>query len=151
MVDFTNREESASSGLETKNIQADFPEVQFPLYSPTEFPQNFPVAKPERDRLGFQLQFFVRTLFSCLVDADFLDTEKSLDKEKANWRARYPSITELQRRFWENFNRLRANADKIEDENLRHVNRQRELVLEDCLTAAYTEPGLFFSDGTNRW
>ncbi len=136
-----NWKDSASAGLETK-LQVDIPEVQFPLCSP-EFPKNFPVANPEGDRLGFQLQFFVRTLFSCLVDADFLDTEKSLDKEKAAWRAQYPSIAKLHCLFWENFNKLRANVGKIEDENQRHVNRQRELVLDNCLGAAEIEPGLF--------
>src|SRR5262249_17514747 len=30
-------------------------------------------------RAGFQLSFFTRMLFSCLVDADFLDTERFYD------------------------------------------------------------------------
>ena len=32
---------------------------------------------------GFSLSFFTRMIFSCLVDADFLDTEKFYDPEKA--------------------------------------------------------------------
>ncbi len=123
-------------------LQEDFPEVQFPLSVP-EFLQAFPVANPESDRLGFQLQFFVRMLFSCLVDADFLDTEKFLDKKKSGWRSDYPSIDELHKCFWDNLNEIRKKAEKVKNENQCHVNRQRELVLDDCLQASRLEPGLF--------
>jgi len=123
-------------------LKEEFPDIAIPLVSP-EFPKSFPVANPEMERLGFQLQFFVRMLFSCLVDGDFLDTERWLDKEKANWRSRYPSIDELHGRFWQQFNMLRINAKKVKDKNRRNVDQQRELVLTDCLHAAEQEPGLF--------
>jgi CRISPR-associated endonuclease/helicase Cas3 len=132
---------SIKAALKSK-LKADVPEIQFSLPSPA-FPQSFPVANPEGDRLGFQLQFFVRMLFSCLVDADFLDTEGSLDKKKLSWRSVYPSIDELHQRFWNNFNELRKNADKIKNDNQRHVNRLREQVLDDCLQASVEESGLF--------
>jgi CRISPR-associated endonuclease/helicase Cas3 len=35
---------------------------------------------------GFSLQFFIRMLYSCLVDADFLDTESVMDATKAGAR-----------------------------------------------------------------
>ncbi|MBN1956786.1 MAG: CRISPR-associated helicase Cas3' [Desulfuromonadales bacterium] len=136
-----NWSDTSSAALEAK-LQEDLPDIQFPLADPY-FPQSFPVAKPETERLGFQLQFFVRMLFSCLVDADFLDTEKSLDKKKSNRRSNYPSIDELHQYFWNNFKKLRKKADKIENENQRRVNRQREQVLDDCLHASEQESGLF--------
>jgi CRISPR-associated endonuclease/helicase Cas3 len=89
------------------------------------------------ERFGFQIQFFVRMLFSCLVDADFLDTERCLDEERAAWRTNYPKLLELRQSFWGNFNQLRAKAHETK------VNRQRELVLYDCLQAAKKDAGLF--------
>ncbi len=46
---------------------------------------------------GFAL--WVRMLFSCLVDADFLDTEAFMDEGKAMQRVRTPAIQELLPRF----------------------------------------------------
>jgi CRISPR-associated endonuclease/helicase Cas3 len=39
----------------------------------------------------FAIQFFVRMLFSCLVDADFLDTEEFMDPGRATDRPTWPS------------------------------------------------------------
>lgn len=108
------------------------------------FPHDFsgiPVDLPfslDPDRAGYQFQFFVRMLFSCLVDADFLDTETFLDKNKAEWRSVYPALPELHARFWKNFDAMRAKTDPV-----LNVNIQRELVLTDCLQAAEKLAGIF--------
>lgn len=117
-------------------LQEPLAEITAPLSSP-DLLCDLPITL-EPERAGFQFQFFVRMLFSCLVDADFLDTEAWLDKEKSKMRPKWPEIQEVHRRFWENFNQMRKKADK----NL-NVNRQREVVLSDCLEAAELEPGLF--------
>lgn len=130
-----NWSDSTGAALEEK-LQQPFPEFTVPPAIPV-----FPTSPPfpiEPDRFGFQLQFFVRMLFSCLVDADFLDTEASLDKAKSNWRLGYPDIKTLQQRFWQNFNALRNRSD-----DTTNVNQQRERVLQDCLQAAESAPGLF--------
>lgn len=44
-------------------------------------------------KAGFAL--WVRMLFSCLVDADFLDTEHFMDDAKHAQRGNYPSLSEL--------------------------------------------------------
>ncbi|HEW78824.1 MAG TPA: CRISPR-associated helicase Cas3' [Phycisphaerales bacterium] len=130
-----NWNDSPLASLEGK-LKQPFPEVAVPCIV-SEFPTNPPfIIDP--DRFGFQLQFFVRMLFSCLVDADFLDTEASLDKKKSGWRSTYPEIIELHERFWSAFNVLRDGAEQT-----LNVNRQRELVLEDCLQATELKPGLF--------
>lgn len=119
-----------------EKLQLSLPEVAVPCSVPL-----YPIIPPlelDPERLGFQFQFFVRMIFSCLVDADFLDTEASLDKMKSGWRSTYPEIDTLHDFFWDSFNILRDKADR----NL-IVNKQRELVLNDCLSAAYMEPGLF--------
>ena len=130
-----NWSESSVSALEAR-VQQQYPDVEIP-HSVPEFPKQLPLSI-DSDRFGFQLQFFVRMLFSCLVDADFLDTEASLDRKKSNWRSGYPEIDELHERFWRNFNVLRDEADQTSK-----VNQQRERVLEDCLQAGELEAGLF--------
>jgi len=124
-----------TSALEAK-LKQQYPKVEIP-HSVPNFPASLPFS-PDSGRLGFQLQFFVRMLFSCLVDADFLDTEASLDKMKSGWRSNYPELDGLHGKFWINFKALRDKADQTTK-----VNQQREHVLEDCLQAAELEPGLF--------
>ncbi len=106
-------------------------------FSVPEFPKNLGVMI-DPDRFGFQIQFFVRMLFSCLVDADYLDTEAFLDENRHEQRGNYPGIADLTKRFWKNFNPLREKADSDLP-----VNIQRERVLADCLRAAEENPGIF--------
>lgn len=113
-----------------------WPKIEIPM-DDSELPERLPFATPDGTLFGFQLQFFVRMLFSCLVDADFLETESALDKKKAGWRSNYMDLTELRKSFWSNFDRLRNKAEKTK------VKRQREVVLSDCLRAAKEEAGLF--------
>ncbi len=111
-------------------------EISFPHVLP-KLTEALPFVS-DGERFGFQLQFFTRMIFSCLVDADFLDTERFLDPQRTQQRGGYPSINELHRRFWKEFDALRADADPE-----LNVNRQRELVLTDCLTAADNAPGIY--------
>jgi CRISPR-associated endonuclease/helicase Cas3 len=84
---------------------------------------------------GFAL--WVRMLFSCLVDADFLDTEAFMDEDKAVQRAGAPAIQGLLPRF---------NAymeEKFADAPATSVNRVRAEVLRQCRDKAHRAPGLF--------
>jgi len=129
-----NWNDSPESALKSRLIK-EYPTVQVPFITP-EFPDRCPFD-PDAKRFGFQLQFFVRMLFSCLVDADYLDTEQSLDERKAKWRSIYPPLKDLYSKFWGNFNDLRNDADNTT------VNRLREIVLKDCLINARMDAGLF--------
>lgn len=129
-----NWNDSVESALASR-LQKEYPTVQIPLITP-EFPVTYPFIR-DGERLGFQVQFFVRMLFSCLVDADYLDTEQCLDEKKAKWRSSYPSLEKLHSKFWGNFNDLRDDADDTA------VNQQREIVLKDCLIESKKAPGLF--------
>ncbi len=130
-----NWNDTGSAALREKLAvpQAD---ISFP-HTVAELTEKLPFAI-EPERFGFQIQFFARMIFSCLVDADFLDTEKFLDPERSGWRGDYPGIKELHGRFWKEFNKLRAKADPE-----LNVNRQRELVLDCCLEAASKPPGIY--------
>jgi CRISPR-associated endonuclease/helicase Cas3 len=89
--------------------------------------------------LGFRIAFFLRMLFSCLVDADRLDAEKTGDvQDRARSASRtYPGIEELRARL-DIF--LKEKTAKAKDNE---VNRVRVEVLACCLEAAESEPGLF--------
>lgn len=97
----------------------------------------FPKLKLERETAAFSVSFFVRMLYSCLTDADFLDTEAFCDGEKASHRGHWPAIRPL--------------ADKLKcymDEMLKGakptaVNKARSEILSHCRHAAAQKPGVF--------
>ncbi len=128
-------ENSATSGLESR-MKKEYPALQQTLSVP-DFPSDLSFVA-ESDHFGYQLQFFVRMILSCLVDADYLDTEKTMSEEKTEYRSGYPNVADLSIRFWAEFNKLRKKADQATN-----VNQQRELVLQDCLKAAAWDSGLF--------
>ncbi len=87
----------------------------------------------------FAMSFFVRMLFSCLVDADFLATEAFMNPTQAAKRPRtpqaiLPQISELVDGKIDGLG-LPAPGDV--------VNLQRRRVVEACRAAATLEPGLF--------
>ena len=125
----------AASGLKTR-LENCPDNIQISLENP-EFEKTLPLKNPDQHRFGFQLQFFIRMIFSCLVDADFLDTEKFLSPEKYSHRKGYPALGNAYDTFWESFNSIRSRAAPSD------VNTQRESVLKDCLAKAHIGPGLF--------
>jgi CRISPR-associated endonuclease/helicase Cas3 len=87
---------------------------------------------------GFSIQFFIRMLYSCLVDADFLDTERAMNLEKADIRgSEYPSISELRERLDQYLAKLLSSVEDTP------VNRYRSDILKACIDKARLEPGLF--------
>lgn len=84
---------------------------------------------------GFAL--WVRMLFSCLVDADFLDTEAFMDADRAAWRASTATVQELLERFNTYMN------EKFSGVKSTQVNRVRAEVLHQCQKKADGPPGIF--------
>lgn len=80
---------------------------------------------------------WVRMLFSCLVDADFLDTEKYMSPYRAKKRPSIPEMTEIYDQYKESVNSVLKSAQKTE------VNQTRRRILKECLKAAEDEPGIF--------
>jgi len=110
-------------------------------YAPTELldlspAKSLPVPLDEDDAL-FQLSFFVRMLFSALVDADFLATEGFLNSRKARKRNAGTSVAELAAVLERHLADLQAGAADTQ------VNRQRRDILANCVSAAAWPPGLF--------
>ena len=76
-------------------------------------------------------------LFSCLVDADFLDTEAFMAVDRASARGGYPRLDELEDPFFERLDSKQKSANKTE------VNRIRAEIRAACEASALQTPGLF--------
>ncbi|GAB4472659.1 MAG: CRISPR-associated helicase Cas3' [Burkholderiaceae bacterium] len=90
--------------------------------------------------LGFALA--VRMLFSCLVDADFLDTERFLQPERFAVRAGLPQITDLCAAF-DAFTAERDGRLAATGLEATRVNRIRADVLSKCRSKAALPPGFY--------
>jgi len=86
------------------------------------------------------ISFWIRMLFSCLVDADFLDTEHYMQEEVSAYRTGFNTIERLLFQFDSYMASLKNKADKS---GLSSVNQIRNQVLSDCRSAAQLTPGLF--------
>ena len=84
---------------------------------------------------GFPL--WVRLLFSALVDADFLDTERYMSPDTFAARNYWPSLSELVPRF------DAFMARKSREAAPTPVNAVRAEVLRQCRDAAQQPPGIF--------
>jgi CRISPR-associated endonuclease/helicase Cas3 len=100
-----------------------------------EPPEFLGLALASRD--GFSAAFFTRMLYSSLVDADYLDTEKFMDPTRAYSRPDWPADV-LERMA----SALTAHLDTFAPAKT-SVNRRRAEVREACLAAAACAPGLF--------
>lgn len=89
------------------------------------------------ERAFFEISFFIRMLYSCLVDADFLDTEKHMNHKKSAFRSNTVSLDYLHGKLEEYLSELQSNAEPTP------VNKIRASILNDCLKAANQKPGLF--------
>lgn len=97
-------------------------------------------ADGPRELTSAGLAFFIRMLFSALVDADFLDTEAHFDRERGGARGGWPALAEL-------LPVLDAYLDKKSESALRLkpgiVNEARCDVRDACRAGASLPPGLF--------
>jgi CRISPR-associated endonuclease/helicase Cas3 len=95
-------------------------------------PPAFLAKRPENFHL------WMRLLFSCLVDADYLDTEAFMNREQAFVRAAvFSTIDQLSDHFDRHMEGIAATSPKTA------VNSIREEVLSACRTAANQPSGLF--------
>ena len=111
---------------------------------------SLPPFKPNKNNPFFAYAFFIRMLYSCLVDADFLDTEAFYAKleNKAVERGNYPSLNELYiafNRFIEGFRNKVAtqSIESPEEARKAKVNRLRSEILDYAVKQAEKPTGLF--------
>jgi CRISPR-associated helicase Cas3 len=87
--------------------------------------------KIDKDYLAFQLSFYLRILFSVLVDSDFTDTEEFRTGIKRD--NQHSTIDKLNARFMANMPKNKSGE----------INSIRAEVLNSCIAAAPRKQGLF--------
>jgi len=101
------------------------------------------VTLPEIRGVPTRREFFIRMLFSALVDADYLDTESHFEPERARLRSCWPSIRELWKRFEPGRAAFLKRREAKGPQTGPAVLQVRQEVYEACLKAAEKPPGLF--------
>jgi CRISPR-associated endonuclease/helicase Cas3 len=145
LADATGGQSSLEGRLDpTRKIEAFQhaapPEVLAP---PQELPcPDLVFSRKDPARGAFQFSFFTRMLFSCLVDADFLQTEAFMNRAKSALRPSVENRFEsMQRALDAELQRLAGRSSSGPGQSL--VSQCRQEVLADCLRSADQEPGLF--------
>ena len=83
--------------------------------------------------IGFSVSFYIRMLFSCLVDADFLDTEYFMDN--GSKRTTCESIKIL-------YNKLDKYIKKFENP-VKEINKKRTEILHCCIDKSVWDKGIY--------
>ncbi|TAL31744.1 MAG: CRISPR-associated endonuclease Cas3'' [Spirochaetes bacterium] len=115
--------------IKTEPDSKEFIEKNLPVTSPLGIPD------PMTQKENFHL--WIRMLFSCLVDADYLDTEAFMKPERAELRGKYPTLKELKHRFDSFMDNKRREAKD------NSINWERNAILQSCREKAKIEPGIF--------
>ena len=134
-----NELEASLSGLAESGLPKDF----FPL-SDDDLMRDFFAFWEDGAKLE-ELHIWLRFLFSCLVDADFLDTEAFMNgyadadtAQAAGLRPKFPGLDELHRRYEQYMSQLHEKSDKDS-----FLNQERHAILQQCFSAAETDRTLF--------
>ncbi|MER2562976.1 MAG: CRISPR-associated endonuclease Cas3'' [Myxococcaceae bacterium] len=100
-----------------------------------ERPQWLPAPRSDDEKRA--LEFWIRMVFSCLCDADFLDTERFFDEGRSQLRESWPSIEELAARLGRHVDELEARASASV------VNTVRREIRAAALQASSSPRGIF--------
>ena len=129
----TGLDKSTMYGRLKKNVEdysSYLDEIEIPALQEIPFDPNV-VINPD-----FSLSVFIRMLYSCLVDADFLDTEQFMLNGKVG-RDSGESLEVLEQRLSEYI------KGWLENKDLTTVNGHRSEILRSCIQRGEEEPGMF--------
>ncbi|MBF7054570.1 CRISPR-associated endonuclease Cas3'' [Halomonas sp. KAO] len=124
----------------SQRLLAELPELDTAWRDEVALPASVPAPAtftPRQDRACFQLGFLVRMLFSCLVDADFIDTERFYAQHERGLRVARgggPSLEVLCESLDRHLSRFKADSE---------VNRLRGEILAHVRGQASEPPGRF--------
>lgn len=133
------KDEASGRGLQERISDRSHLELALEGVPPQEIlnaslPKTPPCGKPLSPE---HCHLWIRMLFSCLVDADFLDTEAFMDPDKAASRSPGADLASLRERYDYHMEAMQEGASDTP------VNRIRRQILSDCREHAAWEPGFF--------
>ena len=130
---------SPESGLEERLLHAvieDYEQYKQEITPPALKNAKVPLHLVPK-RIGFSISFFIRMLYSCLVDADSLDTEVVMKPDTADIRGQYDSSVQLVELFTQHMQEKNATSEDSP------INWKRREILDQCRKAADMPPGFF--------
>ena len=130
--------EEFRSWLDARGKEADVSEALTKAAAtlPDLTPHTRPLLPTHVEHDRHSAEFFVRMLFSALVDADYLDTERHFRPDKSAQRFEALSLESL----WTQFE---ADQAQLSGQRSDPLSRARHEIYEACLTAAEEQPGFF--------
>lgn len=145
------REEGEGRRSLDERLKLEFDSVQLKQLDNEAWHEELALPKPEEllpdlsfspdDKIrGFQFAFLIRMIFSCLVDADFIDTDKFYKtlEHKPLLRGEYPNLSELKTKLDQHMAEKTQAADLTQK-----VNQLRHEILLSARAKAHLPPGLF--------
>lgn len=134
LPDYGNTEIPSSLCGRLKKKICDYQAYQYEVKIPKIETDPF-VRKPNKN-FDFSLSVFMRMIYSCLVDADFLDTEKFMKNGQTG------------RNSGQNMEILLEKLENhvqpwLENQDLNSINGRRTEILKACMEAGKEERGLF--------
>ena len=130
-----------------ERLAADIPALNPVWQAEIPLPEKIPLPplKSNPKYPGFAQAFFTRMLYSCLVDADYLDTEAFYARLDGKTVARggYPALGALQQAFNQHLQNVRADAKENSEGGQAELNRLRSDILDHAQQQAALPSGLF--------
>ncbi len=133
----TNLSELEMCLQQAENEMPDMePSTEFLL---PEYLANFNAQYPDLSPAEsiYSYEFFIRMIYSCLVDADSLDTERHMNHQQSNQRYARNILTD---QHWQIFNQFHA---ELKQQGSERVSRVQGKVYQACINAACKAPGFF--------
>lgn len=113
-----------------EDFEAYAEEIKIPMLG------NPPFQPVKSENIDFFFSMFIRMLYSCLVDADYLDTESFMNR-KERVREQGETIAVLCDRLEKHI------SDWLKQEDLSTVNGRRTEILKHCMKMGEANKGLF--------
>jgi CRISPR-associated helicase Cas3/CRISPR-associated endonuclease Cas3-HD len=131
--DYGTVNKNSSLALRLKSVVKDYSKYSEEILLP-QFKKMLPISATNKEYQYFTIAFYIRMLFSCLVDADFLDTERFMKNGDVN-RDIGENIYVLYEKLMLHMETLKNKKD--------HINQERRKVFQRCVQMASYKKGFF--------